>query len=225
MSSASSRSESIASAPADLDEQGPSDLYHIYRKPFGRHYDIKSADDQMLYYGDVSVWTIKKPDIILHAGSSDKSPVVAVSKFLKFSSEYKLCLGDPDDVNAQWEGMTKVSALHSRHRFEMTVPSQMGDPNGQRRSFLWKRTRHVRVEDASTSSMWGVRNFKLVDELTGQLVAVFTREKSMSKCGRLQIKGEYGENFKRMVLISCASLYERARRRNRSRSTAGGGGG
>jgi hypothetical protein len=51
-----------------------------------------------------------------------------------------------------------------------------------------------------------VRNFKLVDERTGQLVAVFTREKSMSKCGRLQIKGEYGENSERMVLISCESI-------------------
>ncbi|KAJ5123426.1 hypothetical protein N7448_009523 [Penicillium atrosanguineum] len=224
MSSASSRAGSITSAHVDMDEQGPSCLYHIYRRPFHRRYEFKSPDDQTVYYGDVSLWTFKRPDIILHAGDSDKGPVVAVSKFLKFSGDYKLCLGNPDDVNAQWEDMTKESALHSRHRFEMTVPSQTGDPNIERRSFLWKRTRHVKVDD-STSSIWGLRNFKLVDERTDQLMAVFTDEKSISKCGKLQIKAEYGGSFDIMVLISCVSLYERARRRNRSASGGGGGGG
>lgn len=225
MPSASSRSGSIASALAELDEQGPSRLYHIYRKPFHRRYDIKSTDDQTVYYGEVSLWTIKKPDITLHAGDSDKGPVVAVSKFLKFSGDCKLGLGNPDDGNAQWEDMTRKVALHVKYRFEMTVPSQIGDPNGERRSFLWKHTRHVKVEDDSTSPMWGVRNFKLVDERTGRLLAVFTRERSTSKCGKLQINGGYGENFDRMVLVSCVSLYERARRHNRSAGAGGGGGG
>lgn len=224
MSPASSSSGSIASAHVDLDEHGPSRLFHIYRKPFHRHYEVKSSDDQIVYYGDVSLWTIKRPDIVLHAGDSDKGPVVAVSKFLKFSGHYKLCLGNPDDMNAQWEDMTRESALHSRYRFEVTVPSQVGDPNGERHSFVWKRTHHVKV-DNSTSHMWGGRNFKLVDERTDQLMAVFTRERSISKCGKLQIKAAYGESFDIMVLISCASLYERARRHNRSSSGGGGGGG
>jgi len=224
MSSALPRSDSIASAHDELDEQAPSRLYHIYRKPFHRHYEIKSIDDQTLYYGDISLWTINKPDIILHAGNSDKGPVVAVSKFPKFSGPYLLGLGNPDDMNAQYEDMTRESPLKMKYRFEMTLPSKIGDPNGERRSFLWKHTRHVKVDD-SPSFQFAGRNYKLVDERTGQLMAVFTGERFSSKCGTLQIRGEYGEAFDRMVLVSCVSLYERARRNNRSAAGGGGGGG
>lgn len=218
MSSPLAPSGSIASAHADLDEQGPSHLYHIYKKPLHRHYEVKSTDDQVLFYGEVSSFTINKPDVILHAGTSAQAPVVAVSKILKSSGDLKLGLGNPDDVNnIQWEDMTKQSPLHSKYRFEMTVPSQQRDSHGERRSFLWKRTHHVMVDDSS-SFKWSSRNFKLVDEGTGRVLAVFTRERSISKCGKLLFKAEYGETFDTTVLLSCVSLYERARR-------AGGGGG
>lgn len=224
MSSASSRSDSIASAHVDLDEQGSLRLYHIYKKPFRRHYEVKSTDDQSLYYGEVSSLTLNKPDVTLHAGMSAKDPVVAVSKFMKLSGDYKLGLGNPEEVShVQWEDMTKESALHSKYRLEMTVSSQLGDPHEERRSFLWKRTRHVKVDDA-TPPLWSVRNYKLVDERTGELLAVFARERSLSKCGTLQIKAQFGETFDTMAIISCMSLYEKARRRNRSAGGGGGGG-
>lgn len=225
MSSDSARPQSIASAHIDLDEQSTSRLYHIYLKPFHRHYEIKSTDDQSLYYGEVSSFTLNKPDVTLHAGTSAKDPVLAVSKFLKLSGDFKLGLGDPKDVNhVQWEDMTKESALHSKYRFEMTVSCQQEPPHEERRSFLWKRTHHVKVDDA-TPMMWSARNYKLVDELTGELLAVFTRERSLSKCGTLQIKAGFGKSFDTMATLSCLSLYERARRRDRSAGGGGGGGG
>lgn len=73
--------------------------------------------------------------------------------------------------------------------------------------------------------MWSARNYKLVDVLTGELVAVFTRERPISKCGTLQIKAEFGERFDTMTILSCLSLYEKARRRDRAAGGGGGGGG
>lgn len=212
MSSISSQSGSNASVHVDIDEQNPSRLYHIYRKPLHRHYEIKSPGDQCLYYGEISSFTANKPDLILHSGASPEDPVVAASKFQNFSRDSTLGLGDPENVNqVQWERMSKISTIPPRYRLEMTLPSQQGDE--ERRSFLWKRTNHVKV-DGSTSG-WNPRNYKLVDERTGDLLAVFTREMSISKSGTLQVKAELGDSFDTMAIISCLSLYEQSRRRNR----------
>lgn len=70
-----------------------------------------------------------------------------------------------------------------------------------------------------------MRNFKLVEESTGQVVAVFNSEISFSKCGVLEVKADYGEAFDIMVVNSYVGLYERARRRNNRAAGGGGGGG
>lgn len=226
MSSISSQSGSDASVHVDMDEQEPSRVYHIYKKPFHRHYEIKSPEDQFLYYGEISSFTINKPDIIVHSGTSRQDPVVAVSKFQKLSGGCTLGLGDPEDVNqVQWEDMSKVSTIPPRYRLEMTLPTQQEDGLHEvRRSFLWKRTRHVKV-DETTSGNWSARNYKLVDERTGNLLAVFTRDWAISKCGTLQVKADLGNSFNTVVIVSCLSLYEKARRRNQSSAAGGGGGG
>ncbi|KAJ5678600.1 hypothetical protein N7462_006844 [Penicillium macrosclerotiorum] len=224
-SSASSRSGSAGSEHPEMDENSASRLFDIYKPAFRRHYEVKSTDDQCLYYGDISSFTRNKPDLTLHAGTGDQAPVVAAAKFIKLSGQYKLCLGDPNDMNnAQWEDMTKDRSLHPRHRFEMTIPSYIVPDQSERRAFLWKRTRSV-IADGAKPLRLNMRNFKLIDARTEKVVAVFTRERSFSKCGRLQIQENYGENFETMVLISCISLYERLRRRNNSAAASGGGAG
>ncbi|KAJ5974000.1 hypothetical protein N7481_011210 [Penicillium waksmanii] len=207
--------------------QSPSRLYRIYRPAFHRHYEIKSSDGQLLFYGNISTFSFKKPEVTLHAGASDAAPIVAACKFVKFSGSFKLALGDPDDVNnVQWEDMTRDSAmaLHSRFRFEMTVPNKTRAGYNERRTFLWKRTHNEGVEGSSPLKV-SMRNFKLVEESTGQVVAVFNSEISFSKCGVLEVKADYGEAFDIMVVNSYVGLYERARRRNNAAAGGGGGGG
>ncbi|KAJ5818300.1 hypothetical protein N7474_003891 [Penicillium riverlandense] len=224
MSSRSASIDSADSAPPPQDEQGPARIYAVYKNSFRRHYEIKSLDDQILFYADVSSLTRNKPDITLHAGTDTNAPIVAVSQFLKLSSNYKLGLGNPDDPgNMQWEDMTRESIRANKHRIEMNIRNSPGpDTPAQRRSFLWKRTRHVVVDDSSRR--WGsVRNYKLVDESSDQVVAIFTSERTYNKCGKIQIKVEYGDDFDRIVFISCLSLYEKAKRRARAASAGGGG--
>lgn len=215
MSPSSTRSDSIDSAAADLDldENTFSRIFNIYKPAFRRHYEIKSTDEQPLYYVNISA-SPKKPDLVLHDGNSDSAPKIAACKFLKLSGHGKLALGDPDDVtNTQWEDMIKQSSIHLKYRFEMTIPGVEG--RGERRAFVWKRTHSIMVKDTKPFPL-SMRSLKMIDERTGRVAAVFTRERSLSKCGKLQIRVEYGEEFDRMVLMSGLSAYH---------AVSGGGGG
>lgn len=120
--------------------------------------------------------------------------------------------------------MAEASALRSKYRLKMSVSCQQEPPHEERRSFLWKRTHHVKAGDTTTPMMWSTQNYKLVDEPTGELLAAFTWERSFSKCGTPQLKAELEESFETMAILSYLSLYEKARRRDRSAGAGDGGG-
>ncbi|OJJ41203.1 hypothetical protein ASPWEDRAFT_34701 [Aspergillus wentii DTO 134E9] len=144
---------------------------------------------------------------------------------MKSSSLLKIGLGDPDDPNAMiWEEMTKQTWDHSNYRWEMTIHPPSGHP--ERRSFLWKRTHSVGVEESMPAKL-SQRNFKLVDERTGELLAVYANNgaKSWKKAGKLQINKDFGRDWDTMVLLTGLSLLEKERRRSRNSSGGGGGGG
>ncbi|KAE8146727.1 C6 zinc finger domain protein [Aspergillus avenaceus] len=188
-------------------------LYHVYHTMWHYDYTVTAADKRPLYYVDNSSFTPKKPDLTFHAGPDKIGPVVGVCKFLHFSRHVKLGLGDPQIVNSvEWEDLICQSYMQNKYRWQMTVPGINGM---ERRSFIWKRTHSVAVE-GSSATMFSSRNFKLVDEQTGQIVAVFTSNafKSMKKSGKLQITPNYGQQFDLMVLLTGLSL-----------SSGGGGGG
>jgi hypothetical protein len=120
-----------------VEDIGSSRSYKISKPLFHRHYDINSAEGAPLLYAVISLFTRKKRDLTLHAGTSSQAQIVAVSNFLKFSGDYKSGLGDPDNVNSvQWENMTKENIQSSKHRFEMTIPHDPSQVPAARRSFL-----------------------------------------------------------------------------------------
>jgi hypothetical protein len=185
--------------------------FQVLKKSFHRQYEL--LGDHAKFYADISVFTPKKPDLTLHAGTDTNGPIVAVSSFLKFSGQYKIGLGDPAGNDIRWEDMKRGSLRALAYRWEMEL-------NGERRAFVWKHTRTVGVDNKAPSRMSG-RNWKLVDASNNEVLAVFTRDRSLSKCGDLQITVDYGHDFDSLVLITYLSLYEKARRRN---SSHGGGG-
>ncbi|KAB8227438.1 uncharacterized protein BDW43DRAFT_304600 [Aspergillus alliaceus] len=184
---------------------------------FHHDYTVLSTDKTPLFYIDNSSFTPKKPDLTFHAGNDKNAPVVGVSKFLHFSRHMKLGLGDPQNINTvEWEDLVSQNLKHNKYRWQMTVRGVSG---AERRAFMWKRTHSVAVE-GSSASIWSSRNFKLVDEQTEQIVAIFTSSafKSVKKSGKLQISSNYGQEFDLMVLITVLSLYEKQRRRENSRN-------
>lgn len=165
----------------------------------------------------------RKPDLSVHAGSSAEAPVLAVCKFLNFSRHFKVGLGNPDTPNSvNWEDLVSLSHLHARYRFQMSLHSEYGV---ERRAFIWKSTHSVGVGDTKPS-MFSWRNYKLVDEATDRLVAVFTNSLwGYTKSGKLEIYANYGQEFELMVIVTALALFERQRRRDHRSSGGGGGGG
>lgn len=208
-------------SPSQSGKPAPCRQFHVCKTSFQRHYTITTLDDQPLVYGEISSFT-HKPDLILRTGGSKDGPVVAMCKFPKFSSVLKVGLGDPDThPTSHWEDMTKETVRGSEYRWAMDLYNGSGTLE-ERKGFVWKRTKHV-TADGVTASKMSSRNYKLQDE-EGQLLAVFTSDRTYRKCGKLQVNVSYGEDFDTMVFVTCLGLYEKARRR-KNKSAGGGGGG
>jgi hypothetical protein len=154
-----------------------------------------------------SSFTIGKPDLTYHAGETDQAPIAAVCKFINFSRHCKVGFGDSNDPNIIWEDLKRYK-LKNHYRIEMTL--------GIRKAFVWKRTNHTPIGE-DMPSMLSTKNFKLIDEQTEELVAVYVNNgaKSWEKCGKFQINVDYGAQFDVMVLITGLSLLEKERRRER----------
>lgn len=199
-------------------------LYHIYHSLIRRDYTVTDANKTPLYLVDNSTWTPHKPDLTVHAGTDNKAPVVAVSKFVRFSRHCKIGLGDPADANnILWEDLLCDGFCHGKFRWQMSMGS--GDAFS-RPAFIWKRTHHVGVGQSSPS-VFATGNYKLVDEHTEQVLAVYTSSshKSLEKSGKLEILVDYGQDFDVMALTTTLTLVEKNRRRNQARAAGGAGGG
>ncbi|KAJ5998168.1 hypothetical protein N7522_009828 [Penicillium canescens] len=153
-----------------------------------------------------------------HAGETEDAPITAVCKFINFSRHCKVGLGNPDDPNVAWEDLTRHK-LTTHYRFEITLDT------GERRAFIWKRTNTVGIGEEKPSKI-SSKNFKLQDEQTEELVAVYLNNgmKSRKKSGKFQINVDYGAVFDTMVIITGLGLLEKERRRARSQEGAAGGG-
>lgn len=198
-----------------------------HRKTYGFYYtkshlNIKVCDEQknVIYFGDFSSFS-SAPDLVLHQGVDTHAPIVAVARF-RWSRHLKLGFGNPhtSEKDVVWENMENVSrgVGHSKYRVEMTI-------NDDRRSFLWQRTRDPAhgVQGAGKMINW---NYTLVDETTGQVLAVYLENfwKSWQKKGKLQLREDLGKEWELMVLLGSLGLCEKASRRGRYRSGAAAGG-
>lgn len=206
--------QSTANASASRDEDLPlptstSRLFHVYNRRRKNDFAIFTADRTPLAYVRSSVFTIGKPDLTYHAGETDQAPIAAVSKFINFSRHCKVGFGDPNDPNIIWEDL-KRHKLTSHYRIEIALNG------GARKSFMWKRTHNTPIGDDAPSKL-STKNFKLIDEQTEELLAVYVNNgvKSWEKCGKFQINVDYGAQFDVMVLITGLSLLEKERRRER----------
>ncbi|KYK62084.1 hypothetical protein DCS_03229 [Drechmeria coniospora] len=183
------------------------------------------------------------PMLTMHAGLDVASPVIAVSRLPLFSKHFTIGLGDasldapPDRVC--WEDMRMANRSGTSHRWSLHLPTlPLGSPrqstadtsamspqtspphgrrDGERKSFLWKRTRHVAVDGMNVAA-WRPQNYKLVEEeppdvLTKggdchwpRVLAVFTSTGGKAGCGRLQLNVQCGPVFETMVIMTCLTL-------------------
>ncbi|OGE47211.1 hypothetical protein PENARI_c055G03588 [Penicillium arizonense] len=192
-------------------------LFHVYHRRRKLDFAIFTAEKVPLAYVRCSTFTVGKPDLTYHAGETEDAPITAVCKFINFSRHCKVGLGNPNDPNVAWEDLTRHK-LTTHYRFEIALNS------GERRAFVWKRTNSVGIGEEKPSKI-GSKNFKLQDERTAELVAVYLNNgtKSWKKSGKFQINVDYGAAFDTMVFITGLGLLEKERRRARSQEGAAGG--
>ncbi|PHH75703.1 hypothetical protein CDD80_2160 [Ophiocordyceps camponoti-rufipedis] len=131
----------------------------------------------------------KTPLLSLHAGPDTRSPVLATTYIPFLSREFYFSVG-----GGRWESMESAFGPGPRHRWSW-----------HRASFVWKRTRSVAVEGMTISAL-SQGNWKLVDA-RGDVLAVFTNERRCGRCGRLQIRVDYGSDFDDMVLMTLLTVY------------------
>lgn len=195
--------------------------YRINRNSFGDHYDIESAEGQPVYYVEQWKFRSQSPDLTLHRGSDKSGPIVAVSHMPYWSNSFKVGLGDPSDPGSMlWEQMGKNGFTNKGSPWAADIVAQ---PNEKKRLNLnWKTTKSVAAEGMKVP--WSSsRNYKLINEDTKDVIAVFTSDRSYKKCGVLQINVDYGTSFEFMIIMTCITVYENARRE--SSEMRGGTGG
>ncbi|OAQ73486.1 hypothetical protein VFPPC_01184 [Pochonia chlamydosporia 170] len=193
--------------------------FRINRRNFSGHYDVEEMDGTHLFY--VDMWSLGsgKPDLTLHQGPDNKSPIVAVSHMPTLGSDYKIGIGDPNEPNSmQWDDLAKERLTQSGWRWIKTLTD--GERAGSTLNLMWKRTKKVTVDGMTVQSM-SSRNYKLQDSDTGSILAVFTGDRTYRRCGVLQLNVSYGRPFDLSVFTTCLTLYEEARRESHQ---SGGGG-
>lgn len=182
--------------------------YHIAHTVWRHDYEVSGSH---VFHVDNSALRPGKPDLTFHTGPDTNAPVAGVCKFRHFSSDTEIGLGDPSKSGISWERMSRESLRKVQYAFCM----DLGDRRQHR--FTWKRT----------SSLGGSHtgNLKLVEESSGNVVAVFSSGGSFSKkTGQLDVYVNYGERFAMMVLITGIALREKLRRASNAAASSAGAG-
>lgn len=191
--------------------------YSFFNSP--SHLDIfilagaRSAKDtkpenEAMYYVDNSMINPNKPDVTLRIGPGKDGKIVGVCRMRFGLWTYHIGLGDPDNEDIEWEDMKCHGAFKTRH-WEFSMPVAEGS---SKHTFTWKRT-HDKMLGATSS----LKNRKLIDEDTKEVVAVYLKNnlKGWKKMGKFVIFKDYGPKWELMVLITLLGLIERQRRKRR----------
>ncbi|KAL2847494.1 hypothetical protein BJY01DRAFT_246721 [Aspergillus pseudoustus] len=147
------------------------------------------------------------PHLTMHPGKDASCPVVAFVKFMASSRTAKIARGDPDYAeNAIWEDLKRIDRWSGvRYRWEMAVLDY--NCAVQRKTFVWKRTRSFNADGLPREAKSHFRrNYKLVDDDTGELLAVFSVDLGLGNFKRLGkirfVDDRYGSVFRMMVFLS-----------------------
>ncbi|KAJ5895141.1 hypothetical protein N7495_006832 [Penicillium taxi] len=170
--------------------------YFITHSRWGHDYDI-AVGNTSAYHVVNSQMIPGKPDLTFYSGSNKASPIIGVCRYRHFSSDMEIGLGDPNNPHTvNWEQLNRKGVVKTRYSFRVNLGSRSP------RTFTWKE-----------STGQGHTNFKLVDERTNQVVALFSSGNTFStEDGQLDILVEYSPRFSLLVLLTFLGLYEKMRR-------------
>jgi hypothetical protein len=198
----------------------------IFRKKLRNHnlciWHKTEWDESQQYFAACAKWGKEIPDVTLHAvvaGQGTSGPVLGAAHF-RCSRHVRFGVGDTksNPSGIVWEEMRNVSKMLGRNKYawDFTEVPEWNDimsnkhPPGTRR-FKWQRT-HNR-EDGIENKLC-LRNFRLTDEDTGAVVAVFVASSlsEVRKRGELRLFEELRPKVEQAVVLTCASISEKLAR-------------
>lgn len=175
-------------------------------------------NDTVLYYA--ASYNLKDvSDIILYAGYDSKGPQLALLQLIPFTKDLRIYIGglkhpvgDDWDIVRCAESGNKIFHRSPIHRFE----SYSLGPTGQRvkEKLHWQKT-HDRKLGASKLSR---SDYKLVDEITEEVVAVYV-DCSMrlgTQKGTIRYVKKLSEMAEMAALMALLGLLERSRRHSQA---------
>ncbi|KAL3462763.1 hypothetical protein BJX64DRAFT_136508 [Aspergillus heterothallicus] len=197
------------SATTTPDSSIHEDFSHVYTIFQSLKPDYTIIDDYGLpvYHVKTRGLRLTAPHLTMHIGKDASGPVAAFVKFMATARTAKIARGDPEYAqNAIWEDLKRLDRWSGvRYRWEMAVV----DYNGvaQRKTFVWKRTRSFNADGLPRGHKTHFRhNYKLVDDDSGELLAVFSADLGLGTVKRLGkirfVDDRYGSVFRMMVLLS-----------------------
>lgn len=183
-------------------------LYKLTKPAFKTHYDLVS--DGKNYFIDINTkpFSPKTPALTFYLGTDKSGTAIGGTYRPAFTETFKLAFGDPfSDQEPIWEDLQKTRVSVFEYKWSADLPSKIEEGRNERRTFIWKRTKTVAV-DGSEPLSWSQRNWKLVEEGQDTVLAVFTAERSIGKCGTLQISVDW-EGLEEKVVMTLVSMYHR----------------
>ncbi|MCJ1306771.1 hypothetical protein MMC25_000414 [Agyrium rufum] len=192
-------------------------VLNIYTKSsFSRDLTVGDASGTIIYYADMAEALQSRPDVSLHAGDSTSGPIVGAAKF-RYSRSLHLCLGDPSHPSSPWEDMTNPS-IFKTSKYHLSVQS----PGSARVSLLFERT-HRSVDGVTGLNKMSGLNYRIVDEQTGQVLAVYLENglKSWKKKGKIVFYVSARQEIETWIVLGVLGLCEKARRRAANSAGAG----
>ncbi|KAH8811292.1 hypothetical protein F5884DRAFT_781702 [Xylogone sp. PMI_703] len=151
------------------------------------------------------------PGAILHGGVDKEGPILGVAHLPLLSGTNSIGIGDHKNnpTAVQWEKLERTTFwTHMRYVFEWELP------DGERRRFLWIRTRNMLLDDQG--------DLVLIEEGKESLVLAEYFGRGLlkwKKRGKLRLRNieALGEHWEEMVLLTWAAVVELSRRRARQR--------
>ena len=160
-----------------------------------------------IYYGEVSEFRRRKPDITLHRGGDKEGSIVAAS-FYGFG-KFRLGVGS-DEISMVWTECKRGGSILSKHfLFEW---------NGKTYSLQRAKSKDTNVTGFAKLML---THFKVVEADTGELIALYTSNKFGRKKGTVKLKPDLPEDLEILSVLCIASWRDKIRRQQ----PKGGGGG
>ena len=204
----------------DTIERTPNFLY-FHRSTHGIQIFSAANEKEPRYYVG-RYQGLDHPDVILHRGGDRSRPAAGQATFSPSEKDFVIAVDGPAGcLTAKQEAVRCISghSIFGADSYQYTVPvgTSPEETNAAAQSLTWKHTHNSHLGSAA----WKSKDFKLIDDATEQVVAVYINlSDTNSVMSRLEWKVSCSVDEEIRALTVLMAFIERIRRFNKQASRA-----